>query len=222
MAFIIVEKGSNLDIGKRYTLKADVTIIGRASSENNPDIVLQDDYVSRRHIEIICNDNSFMLRDLESKNGTKVNGRRIEPSKLYPLTNDTSIGLGITQGGARVLLRFKESPTTATVRVYDTGQEGIFDWLSIDKAKKEIWVDSQLISLSPKEFNLLSLLYSKARQVCTRDEIITSVWPEVKDPGAVSDATIDQLIHRLREKIEPDISQPKRLVSKKGFGYILL
>ena len=45
---------------------------------------------------------------------------------------------------------------------------------------------------------------------------------DVQDPGAVSDATIDQLVHRLREKVEKVPSKPARIVSKKGFGYLLV
>jgi DNA-binding response OmpR family regulator len=48
------------------------------------------------------------------------------------------------------------------------------------------------------------------------------VWPESKDPSAISDATIDQLIHRLREKVEPEPARPSRIISKKAFGYMLV
>ena len=64
-------------------------------------------------------------------------------------------------------------------------------------------------------------LRSNAGQVCSRDEIIKAVWPESQDPAAISDATVDQLIHRLREKVEPEPARPARIISKVGFGYML-
>jgi DNA-binding response OmpR family regulator len=66
------------------------------------------------------------------------------------------------------------------------------------------------------------LLYLRAGQVCSRDDMIKAVWPEVLDPGAISDANIDQLVRRVRLKIEPDPSNPARLVLKKAFGYMLV
>ncbi len=65
-------------------------------------------------------------------------------------------------------------------------------------------------------------LYKNAGNICSRDEIIEAAWPESKDPSAISDATIDQLIHRLREKVEPEPAKPSRIISKKAFGYMLV
>ena len=94
-------------------------------------------------------------------------------------------------------------------------------WLRVDQDRKEVWIDGKLVALSKKEFNLVLLLYHRMGSVCSRNEIIAEVWPEVEDPGAVSDASIDQLIHRLREKIEINPSKPRRIISRKAFGYML-
>jgi two-component system response regulator QseB len=221
MAVIIIEKGNSQDVGKRFPLTENIAIVGRAAADNNPDIAVHDDFVSRSHAEISHHQNYFMLRDLDSKNGTEIDGQRIKPGQFYPLRNDANIGLGISTTGTRVLLRFKESQTTATIRIYSMDETVGIDWMLIDQDKKEVRVDGKIVNLSRKEFGLLLFLLKRTGKTCSRDEIIAEVWPESKDPGAVSDATIDQLIHRLREKIEPDVSQPKRLINKKGFGYIL-
>jgi pSer/pThr/pTyr-binding forkhead associated (FHA) protein len=221
VAFVVVEKGSKQDMGRRFQLGENVALIGRAAPDNNPDIEIHDDYVSRLHAEISYHQNYFRLRDLGSKNGTEIDRQRIESGKFYPLSHDSYIGLGIDPRGPRVVLRFKESPTTVTVHVQGMDEVSPLSWLKINEERREVWVDGKLVSLSRKEYDLATLLCNRAGTVCSRDEIIAKVWPETKDPGAVSEATIDQLIHRLREKIEPDVSQPKRLISRKGFGYIL-
>jgi pSer/pThr/pTyr-binding forkhead associated (FHA) protein len=223
MAFIIIEKGNSQDIGKKFSLGEEPVQIGRATPENNPSIALHDEFVSRLHLDITFSETGFMLRDLNSTNGTSLDEIRIDPGKSYRLKHDSAIGLGIFSEGARVILRFKETPTVSTTRieVADLGRLIGPGWLRIDAKKDEIWVDEKLLVLSRKEYDLLVYLSGRAGEICQRDELISKVWPEVVDPGGVSDAAIDQLIHRLRLKIEPDPAKPQRLISKKGFGYAL-
>jgi len=224
MAFIIVERGNELDIGKRFPLGENPVLIGRKNAESNPDITLQDEYISRRHAEISFKNNCFQLRDLGSTNGTTIDEVRLPPEKFYPLKHDSIIGLGVSDVGARVTLRFKETPTVATTRIEAAKitETSSINWLRIDESRGEIWVDEKHLILSRKEYDLILCLYKRAGKVCHRDELISEVWPEAIDPGGVSDAAIDQLVHRLRLKIEPDPSQPKRLIIRKSFGYMLV
>jgi len=221
MALLVIEKGNNLDIGKQFNLQGNIVIIGRAAADNNPEIAIHDDYISRRHAEISYQQDGFMLRDLGSKNGTALDGQRLIAEQLYKLKNDAIVGLGITPIGTRVNLRFKQSSTTATIRVNIVDESPFCNWLVINEDRKEVWVDGKSITLAKKEFSILLLLYKRYGKICSRDDIIANVWPETRDPGAVSDASIDQLIYRLRGKIELDTSKPSRLLSKKGFGLIL-
>ncbi len=224
MAFIIVEIGNNLDIGKRFSLGENPVLIGRRNTERNPDITLHDEYISRRHAEIDFKNNCFQLRDLRSTNGTTIDEVRITPEKFYPLKHDSVIGLGITDVGARVILRFKEYHTVSTTRIEPAkiSESSSISWLRIDESRGEIWVDETKLILSRKEYDLILCLYNRVGRVCQRDELISEVWPEAIDQGGVSDAAIDQLVHRLRAKIEPNPSQPQRLIIRKGFGYMLV
>jgi len=222
MAFVVVEKGNSEDVGKVFQLGKDTAVIGRTTPETDPYIKILDDYVSRHHAEICYRQGCFMLRDVGSTNGTEIDGKRIEPDKFYPLKHDSAIGLGIISGKAHVVLRFKESHVTTPAPACGLGETATVNWLRIDEDKKEVWVDGKLIFLSRKEYDLISFLNRRAGKVCSKDEIISGVWPEVQDPGSISDATVDQLIYRLRGKIEPDLSRPQRIISKKGFGYMLV
>jgi two-component system, OmpR family, response regulator RegX3 len=121
------------------------------------------------------------------------------------------------------VLLFKESEDTSIINQKNAPVSKIpVLWLKIDTDKKEVIIDGKQKRLSKKEYELLVFLLKNAGSVCSRDEIIEAVWPETKDPSAISDATIDQLIHRLREKVEPEPSNPCRIVSKKSFGYMLV
>jgi len=165
-----------------------------------------------------------MLRDLESTNGTQLDGERITPGKSYPLTHNSTIGLGIAKEGIRVLFRFKASPTTATARIEDLAidETSPANWLKIDEKRNEVWVDNKRITVSKKEYQMLLCLHKRTGKICSRDTIITEVWTEVVDTEGVSDAAIDQMVHRLRNKVEVDASQPQRIISRKGFGYMLI
>ena len=48
------------------------------------DIVLSDSTVSRRHARLISRDGSWILQDLDSKNGSYLNGHRVGRSELRP------------------------------------------------------------------------------------------------------------------------------------------
>ncbi len=222
MAYLIVEKAATGDIGKKFSLDEKAVLIGRGTADHTPDVNLQDKFVSRRHAEISFANNCFLLRDLNSTNGTALDGRRIEPQTPYRLQDEATIGLGVGLGGdAGVLLRFKESPTTATASLTANGVIAPLGWLKIDLQRGEIWVDGKRVVVSRKEYDLILCLQRKAGKVCSKDELVANVWPEAIDAAGVSDAAIDQLLHRLRLKIEPDSSNPQRLISRRGFGYIL-
>ncbi len=69
------------DKGTKYTLSKNVTQLGK--KEGN-DIPITDKTVSRNHAEIEYKADSFLLRDLESTNGTYVNGTRVKEAYLVP------------------------------------------------------------------------------------------------------------------------------------------
>jgi len=225
MAFLLVEKGNSEDLGKVFPLPRNTVIIGRTARGNRPDIAINDDYISRRHAEICYREGDFLLHDLGSTNKTSLDGVVVEPNKSYTLVNDVVIGLGITLSGPRVVLRFKESDETkksVAVPAIVYSNSGAVPWLNIDEGKQEILVDEMPVPLSKKEYFLILLLYRKAGRVCSRDEIIAAVWPDVQDGSIISTAAIDQLVHRLRQKVEPDPARPSRIISKKAFGYMLV
>ena len=227
MAFIIVLTGNNEDIGKTFTVNKPVSVVGRLTTQSKPDIELNDEVVSRRHLEILQKDDRYWIKDLGSTNGTMLNDDRILAGNAYELKHNSKIGLGLEGNSARILLVFKESEDTSIIHrekapAGEYQKTPTVNWLNIDESKREASIDGEKKKLSKKEYELLLFLYENAGKVCSRDEIIAAVWPESKDSSAVSDATIDQLIHRLRGKLEPEPNDPSRIISRKGFGYILV
>jgi pSer/pThr/pTyr-binding forkhead associated (FHA) protein len=66
------------------------TVIGRDAANA---AVVDDRQASRHHARVICRDNDFWIEDLNSTNGTRVNGIRVEKQKL---ADNDQIGIGDT------------------------------------------------------------------------------------------------------------------------------
>ncbi|HVF69069.1 MAG TPA: helix-turn-helix domain-containing protein [Xanthomonadales bacterium] len=80
----------------------------------------------------------------------------------------------------------------------------------------EVVLSDQLTSA---EFKLLSFLLQSTERIVTRDEIIGVVWSEVKSTAGITDQAVDQLIFRVRRKIEEDPNSPQHLLTVKGRGF---
>lgn len=89
-----------------------------------------------------------------------------------------------------------------------------------DANTKEIMKGESVISdlLSPQEYRLLRFLTQNEGRIVERDEIIGAVWPDVKVAEGISDEAIDQMVYRLRKKIEDEPTNPKHLTTVKGRG----
>lgn len=92
--------------------------------------------------------------------------------------------------------------------------------IKYDPQTKEIKRGENDISelLSPQEFRLLKFLIENTNRVIERDEIISAVWPKTQISDAISDEAIDQMVFRLRKKIESEPGNPKHLLTIKGRG----
>ena len=89
--------------------------------------------------------------------------------------------------------------------------------LSMDFAANRVTVDGAAVELTRAEYRLLSLLVRNADHVVTRETILDALWDNTGD--FVDDNTLSVYIRRLREKVEPDPSQPQHLITVRGFGY---
>lgn len=69
------------------------------------------------------------------------------------------------------------------------------------------------------EFKLLKFLLQNQDRVCERDEIINAVWTDIKTQEGVSNEALDQIMFRLRRKIEEDPNKPKHIQTIKGRGF---
>ncbi len=80
--------------------------------------------------------------------------------------------------------------------------------------------ENHVLELSKKEHLLLTFLGKHKNDVCEREEIIETVWPEAESLG-VSDWAIDRLVARLRSKMKQQRSK-EEIVTIKTRGYKLI
>lgn len=72
--------------------------------------------------------------------------------------------------------------------------------------------------LTPSEFKLLKFLLENPNKIIEREELINAVWKDLKSKEGVTDQALDQLIFRLRKKIEEDPNNPSYIQTIKGRG----
>ena len=101
-----------------------------------------------------------------------------------------------------------------------TSIETPFPELDVNLEAAEVRVNRRLVELSSKEFALLSHLYENRGKVCSKDEIGQVVWSEYQQ--GVFDYQIENLVRRLRTKIENDPNSPQLLITMRGLGYKLM
>lgn len=88
--------------------------------------------------------------------------------------------------------------------------------LKLDGESRRLFVQGREINLTAKEFDLLELLVMNPNKVYSRENLLNLVWG-YEYPGDVR--TVDVHVRRLREKIEPNPSEPKYVHTKWGVGY---
>jgi DNA-binding response OmpR family regulator len=90
------------------------------------------------------------------------------------------------------------------------------DRLKIDFGKREIWVDGEIVKLRPTEYRLLYHLVQNAGWVLTYDQLLAKVWGyEYRDEPHY----VRLYINYLRQKLEPDLANPRYIYTERGVGY---
>ncbi len=115
----------------------------------------------------------------------------------------------------KALLRRADMNNAATATV---GSDDIAfgDGFVLDRSGRRLRHGDQEIPMTMKEYDLLAYLLSHRGQVLSRDFLLEKVWGY---DFVGSTRTVDVHIRWLREKIEPDPGDPRRIVTVRGVGY---
>ncbi len=113
----------------------------------------------------------------------------------------------------RALLRRAESPSGGEAR-----GKALFsdDYLTINVAERRVLVNGERIKLTPREFRMLALLVENAGQVITHQQMLEKVWGW----EYIDDVDYVRIyISHLRQKIEPEPTMPRYILTEPGVGY---
>ncbi len=89
----------------------------------------------------------------------------------------------------------------------------------LDTQSRRAWVDDAPVSLTPKEFDLLRALMSKAGYIWRSEELLWRIWGY---DNSIQTRTLCVHVGRLRAKIEEKRGQPERIVTVPGVGYMFV
>ena len=103
MAILLVLQGP--EIGRKFVLDGARTVLGRQFDSN---ICLTGKAISRHHAQILQDDSGFLVEDLDSSNGTLLNGERLAPHIQVPLTERDQLQIG------PYVLALRPAPTVAS------------------------------------------------------------------------------------------------------------
>jgi predicted component of type VI protein secretion system len=206
---LIITEGEKA--GQRWTIVEDQFVIGRGGE---CDLVLPERQVSREHIRIFRSGDGFFLTDLDSKNGTWVNGKQVK-SATVPLRDGDEVQLALA-----VKLTYVASEATAPVLVEELPHR--LGRLQIHRDSRRVFINGIEVDppLSLPQYRLLELLSDDPGAVRTRDEVIEAVWPEAIGEG-VSEQAIDALVRRLRDRLAEVDPNFQYIVTVRGHGFRL-
>lgn len=88
--------------------------------------------------------------------------------------------------------------------------------LSIDSYSRRVYVNNKEIILTSKEFDILYFLAKNPNRAFSKDEIFERIWG-IDSLGDISTLTVH--IRKIREKIEPDPTNPRYIETLWGVGY---
>jgi DNA-binding winged helix-turn-helix (wHTH) protein len=211
-------------VGKLIELSRREFLIGRMP---DCDIVTEPTFssVSQRHAILRKAPDGWAIMDVGtygrgSTYGTYINNTRLTPNEEVILHPGDEIRLGTKLGK---YLKFHGEGTAPASQTFSLSGR-----LTVDAGKRCILVDGRAISVSltPKEFEFLFILWQKSGSVCLFKEICSSLWP---DEQTITSGPIDAdlrvrintLSHDIRRKLKFALDGIDILESCRGVGYRL-
>jgi len=118
-----------------------------------------------------------------------------------------------------LMVRVKTILRRRTGNGHDPGSRFITSGdIEIDSERRHVKVRGEVVATPPREFELLRFLAANPDRAFSRQTLLDRVWGA---DAYVGDKTVDVHIRWLREKIEIDPANPKRLITVRGVGYKL-
>lgn len=183
-------------------------VIGRS---RECDLVFPARDISRKHAQIRWDGEAYLLEDLGSVNGTRLNNNLCDTPLV--LQNGDELRFG-----DEIVVHFIDDESTEPLPQLSE-EKG----LTIDHTSRTLLINGQplLKPLSPSQYRLVDLLYSADEQIISRQQIVETVWADDAYDG-VSEQAIDALARRIRLQIAEIDPDHEYLQTIRGHGFRLL
>lgn len=209
---ILMELQDNNQPRQHWILETDDVTIGRGEEST---IMIPKRQISREHVRIFKEGKHFFIEDLDSRNGTWLNTHQLKGRKQ--LSDGDEIQLALV-----VRLQFFGIDSTAPLPF--SPPETIGGKLRLDRESHRVFVDDVELDppLSPPQYRLLELLYINSGNVCSREAVVETVWPDAHEGEGVSEQAIDALVRRLRDRLAEADPDHQYIVTMRGHGFRLV
>ncbi len=196
--------------GQRWLIDHDLVVGRDASCE----VSISDRQVSRFHARFSPSGDGVVLEDLGSKNGTYVNGERLEEPRT--LFDGDLVQVSLVQ---HFVFLSSDATMPMDMEPLAVGRTEAGGQLTLDIRSRRVWLNGKEIlpPLSVPQFRLLQVLYENAGEVVERQDLINYVWGEGEAIG-VSEQAFDALVRRLRERLAMVDARHMFIVTVRGHG----
>lgn len=223
---LVIEDDPSISLGLRINLSAEGYDVGlaedgragldRALAEPWHVIILDlmlpklNGFEVVRHLRSQGNETPVLMLSAKSAEADKVMGLELGAEDYIT----KPFGIAEVLARIKVALRRGLRPRApAASSVFTFGD------VDIDVEKREVRRTGQPVEMTATEFDVLRALVASKGAVLTRRQIFEKVWGP-NHHG--TPRTIDNFVAQLRAKLEPDVEQPKHLVTVRGIGYRLV
>jgi two-component system KDP operon response regulator KdpE len=181
---------------------------------NRPDAVLVD-------LGLPDRDGQQLIRDIRQFSTVPLlvlSARSAEEQKITALDSGADDYVTKPFEPGELLARLRAA-LRRSVRTAERSEVLTLGRLSVDLARREAREGGVPVHLTPLEFRLLEVLARNLGLVVTQEQVIRQVW----GPERLDDTRrLRSYIKLLREKIEPEPSRPRVLVTEVGVGYRMM
>jgi two-component system response regulator VicR len=225
---LVVDDENNItDVCTRYLEREGYRVLAAASGEealnlwreHAPDLIVLDLMMPGRNGWQVCEE----IRNEQDVPIIMLTARGEEMDRLMGLTMGADDYLTKPFSPRELVLRVKgilrrqqRGVQSRMEEVESASHIMKFPGLQLNTLHRSVLAQGREIDLTVKEFELLQLFASHPEQVFSRNQLLSKIW-DIDYYGDTTTVTVH--IRRLREKIEPNPSEPKYIKTVWGIGY---
>lgn len=185
----------------------------RLAYDQQPDLILLDVMLPRMDGWEVC----ARLREMSDVPIIMLTAKTTEADKLRGFRLGVDDYVTKPFSFAELVARIQAVLSRSTSSSSNTGYL-IHGGVTLDTEKYQAYFEDKALDLTPTEYRLLEALVRRKGKVASEAELVQEVWGKYRSEDT---ALVRRYILMLRKKLENDSSDPKHILTVRGFGYRL-